>query len=87
MTIKDLIYMVEGYRAKYPWLLTQVTEDTIKGIQELKETHNIDATDELYSILEQKIQIEIKVDALVKIGVPHDEALAIAQKEVLDKFL
>jgi hypothetical protein len=81
-TIKDVYDLVEGYRAKYPWLKAKVTDQTIAGVSELEVMHGISAANELYYIFEREIEIELKAAALVKLGVPWDQAYDAMQKHV-----
>lgn len=85
-TIKDAVDLVEGYRAKYPWIKAKVTDQMIAGISELKATHGIDAEDEIYYIMEREIEVELKTAALVKLGVPWEQAFTAVERSVPLKF-
>lgn len=86
-TMKDVFDLVEQYREKYPWLKVKVSDEVLASAADLKTTHGIDAADELYHIYEREIEIELKTAALVKLGVPWDEAYQRILKIANEQFL
>lgn len=85
-TEKDLIEMVSKYRAENPWLKSQLTEETLKGLKHLEENFGLTAIDEFYDVMETQIIVEIKTKALVELGVPWEEAYNKIWKEMSELF-
>lgn len=75
--------MIDGYKTKYPFIKTKLSDIAIEGLASLKVTHGIDAAGELYEILEREIEIEIMAHGLIATGISPDLALEIASERVL----
>ena len=82
MTIQDVIELVEWYRTEYPGLKAKVSNEAIEGLVELKTKFGIDAADEMHDVYLREIKIEIRIRALLELGLAFDQALIVAQESL-----